>query len=61
MYRKALDIGLKMIAPSLGMLKSRIAELVKQHVLTASLAEWADQIRLLGAYAPPLMSLHATN
>ena len=49
MYRKALDIGLKIIAPSVnGMLKSRIAELVKQTLLTASLGAWADQIRLLG-------------
>jgi hypothetical protein len=49
MYRKALDIGLKIMTPSVGgTLKSRIAELVKQHILTASLGERADQIRLLG-------------
>jgi len=49
MYRKALDIGLKITAPSVGgTLKARIAELVKRHILTASLGEWADQIRLLG-------------
>jgi hypothetical protein len=49
MYRKALDIGLKIIAPSVtGVLKARIATLVKQNLLTPSLGEWADQIRLLG-------------
>jgi hypothetical protein len=49
MYRKALDVGLKIIAPTVtGTLKSRISELVKQNRLTPSLGEWADQIRLLG-------------
>jgi hypothetical protein len=49
MYRKALDVGLKIIAPAVtGTLKSRIAELVKRNLLTPSLGEWADQIRLLG-------------
>ena len=49
MYRKALDIGLKIIAPNVtGVLKTRIAELVKQNLITPSLGEWADQIRLLG-------------
>jgi Domain of unknown function (DUF4145) len=49
MYRKALDIGLKIIAPDVtGVLKTRITELVKQNKLTPSLGEWADQIRLLG-------------
>jgi hypothetical protein len=49
MYRKALDVGLKIIAPSVaGVLKARIATLVQQNLLTPSLGEWADQIRLLG-------------
>jgi uncharacterized protein DUF4145 len=49
MYRKALDVGLKIIDPSVtGVLKARIAALVKQNKLTPSLGEWADQIRLLG-------------
>jgi hypothetical protein len=49
MYRKALDIGLKIVSPSVtGVLKSRIAELVRQNLLTPSLGEWAQQIRLLG-------------
>jgi hypothetical protein len=40
---------LKVIAPAVsGTLKFRIAELVKQNLLTPSLGEWADQIRLLG-------------
>lgn len=49
MYRKALDVGLTIIAPSVtGVLKTRIAKLVQQNLLTPSLGEWADQIRLLG-------------
>jgi Domain of unknown function (DUF4145) len=49
MYRKALDVGLTIIDPSIkGILKIRIAELVKQNKLTQSLGEWATQIRLLG-------------
>jgi Domain of unknown function (DUF4145) len=49
MYRKALDIGLKIIDPAVtGLLKARIAALVEQNKLTPSLGEWADQIRLLG-------------
>jgi hypothetical protein len=49
MYRKALDVGLKIIAPTVtGILKARIATLVQQNLLTPSLGEWADQIRLLG-------------
>lgn len=49
MYRKALDVGLTIIDPSVtGVLKARIAELVKQNKLTPSLGEWATQIRLLG-------------
>ncbi len=49
MYRKALDVGLKIVDPTVtGVLKTRIAELVKQNKLTPSLGEWADQIRLLG-------------
>jgi len=49
MYRKALDVGLKIIDPSVaGTLKARIETLVKQNRLTPSLEEWAHQIRLLG-------------
>src|SRR5262249_47705168 len=49
MYRKALDVGLKIIDPAVkGTLKDRIEALVKQHRLTPSLGEWAQQIRLLG-------------
>jgi Domain of unknown function (DUF4145) len=49
MYRKALDVGLKLFDPNVtGTLKARITELVKQNKLTPSLGEWADQIRLLG-------------
>jgi len=49
MYRKALDVGLKIIDASVtGTLKARIETLVKQHRLTPSLGEWAEQIRLLG-------------
>jgi hypothetical protein len=49
MYRKALDVGLTIIAPSVtGVLKTRITKLVQQNLLTPSLGEWADQIRLLG-------------
>src|SRR5262245_32716139 len=49
MYRKALDISLKIIDPAVkGTLKDRIEALVKQHRLTPSLGEWAQQIRLLG-------------
>jgi hypothetical protein len=49
MYRKALDVGLKLVAPTVtGTLKARIATLVQQHILTQALGEWAEQIRLLG-------------
>ena len=49
MYRKALDVSLKIIAPDVtGVLKSRIAKLVSKNLLTPSRGEWADQIRLLG-------------
>ena len=49
MYRKALDVGLKIIAPDVtGVLKARIEKLVSKTLLTPSLGEWADQIRLLG-------------
>ena len=49
MYRKALDIGLKIIDASVtGTLKARIAKLVQQNLLTPALGEWAEQIRLLG-------------
>ncbi|MBX3518887.1 MAG: DUF4145 domain-containing protein [Xanthobacteraceae bacterium] len=49
MYRKALDIALKEVASDVkGTLAARITELVKKNLLTPSLGEWADQIRLLG-------------
>jgi Domain of unknown function (DUF4145) len=50
MYRKALDVGLKIIDPSVttGVLKARIATLVQRNLLTPALGEWAEQIRLLG-------------
>src|SRR5882762_4320953 len=49
MYRKALDVGLKIIDHTItGNLKERIAALVAQNFLTQSLGEWANQIRLLG-------------
>jgi Domain of unknown function (DUF4145) len=50
MYRKALDVGLKIIDPSSAtdLLKPRIAKLVQQNRLTPTLGEWAEQIRLLG-------------
>jgi hypothetical protein len=49
MYRKALDVGLTIIDPSVtGTLKARIATLVRKNLLTPALGEWSDQIRLLG-------------
>lgn len=49
MYRKALDVGLKLVAPEVaGNLAQRIDKLVEKHLLTESLGEWSHQIRLLG-------------
>jgi hypothetical protein len=49
MYRKALDVGLKTLAPDVsGTLQRRIDKMVEQHVLTPDLGTWAHQIRLLG-------------
>jgi hypothetical protein len=49
MYRKALDIGLKKIDSSLkGMLGARIKTLAKDGRLTASIAEWSDDVKTLG-------------
>lgn len=49
MYRKALDIGLKKIDPSLsGMLGPRIKKLASDGRLTANIAEWSDHVRDMG-------------
>jgi hypothetical protein len=49
MYRKALDIGLKAISPSLtGMLGPKIKKLTENGVLTNDIAAWSDQVRELG-------------
>jgi hypothetical protein len=48
MYGRALDIGLKIYAPTeKGTLYERIKSLAAQHRLTDSLAEWAHEIRLI--------------
>lgn len=49
MFRKALDVGLKVIAPDAkGNLVKRIKVAHKAGLLTASLADWADHVRLEG-------------
>jgi len=49
MYRKALDLGLKALAPDVdGNLKKRIDKMVETHLLTPALGMWAHEIRLLG-------------
>ncbi len=49
MYRRALDIGLKVVAPAVtGTLYARIDKLVADHTLTPALGEWAHEIRSLG-------------
>jgi len=49
MYRKALDVGLKLIEPALtGTLGAKIKCLTKTGKLTAELAAWADQVREIG-------------
>lgn len=49
MYRKALDLGLKAIDPSLkGMLATRIEQLGKAGKLTDELVAWAKEIKNLG-------------
>jgi hypothetical protein len=49
MYRKALDVGLKIVAPDAkGTLAARIDALVQKNLLTPSLGAWSHQIRLLG-------------
>jgi hypothetical protein len=49
MYRKALDVGLKKIDPTLtGMLGAKLKKLGDAGKLTPDILEWADQIRELG-------------
>jgi len=49
MYRKALDVGLRAIDPSLkGKLYDRIEKLAAKNKLTPSLKDWAHGIRLDG-------------
>jgi len=49
MYRKALDVGLKVIDPSQsGMLGPRIKKLAAEGKLTADIAIWSDNIRDVG-------------
>jgi hypothetical protein len=49
MYRKALDIGLKKIDPSLtGMLGARIKKLAAAGKLTSDIAVWSDNVRDVG-------------
>lgn len=49
MYRKALDVGLKKIAPdATGMLSTRIKKLAADGKLTPDIAAWAGEIRDLG-------------
>ena len=49
MFRKALDVGLKVKFPDLqGRLIDRIKRAAEAHDLTPELAEWADRIRLDG-------------
>lgn len=49
MYRKALDVGLKKVAPDAkGTLAARIKTLAASHKLTPAIAEWADHVRDLG-------------
>lgn len=49
MYRKALELGLKTIAPELGgMLAGRIEALGKAGKLTPAIVEWAKEIKNLG-------------
>jgi hypothetical protein len=55
MYRKALDVGIKKIEPSLaGMLGPKIKKLVAGHKLTPEIGEWADHVRDLGNDEAPL-------
>ena len=50
MFRKALDVGLKVKFPedSKGSLYERIGRAAQRHDLTPELAEWAHKIRLDG-------------
>lgn len=49
MYRKALDVGLKKIDPSLtGMLGPKIKALAKAGLLTNDIAVWSDHVRDIG-------------
>jgi Domain of unknown function (DUF4145) len=49
MYRKALDVGLKKIDPTLtGTLGAKLKRLAQQGKLTAEISEWADHVRALG-------------
>jgi hypothetical protein len=49
MYRKALDVGLKKIDPSLsGPLGNKLKALAKAGRLTHDIADWSDEVRDLG-------------
>jgi hypothetical protein len=49
MYRKALDVGLKKIDPSLtGTLGAKLKALAKAGRLTQDIADWSDEVRDLG-------------
>lgn len=49
MYRKALDVGLKKIDPTLtGTLGAKLKALTTRGKLTADIADWADHVRELG-------------
>jgi hypothetical protein len=49
MYRRSLDIGLKVAFPDYkGDLNKRIEKLVEAHVLPTSIGDWAHQVRLVG-------------
>jgi hypothetical protein len=49
MYRKALDVGLKKIDPTLsGTLGAKLKQLSKNGRLLPDIAEWADHVRELG-------------
>lgn len=49
MYRKALDVGLKKLAPEItGTLAQRIKKLADQNSITAEMAEWSTHVRQIG-------------
>ncbi len=49
MYRRSLDVGLKIAFPDMpGMLDAKLKKLVEQKILPDAIGEWSHGVRLIG-------------